>query len=1023
MMARNRWALVGCAMLLNFTGHSEGGSRWRVFRAADGLADTSVVAVTLSPRGNVWAKHGSGAVSWLDGFQARSIAFSTSGNSPVFESRSAQIWSAYSEGVMEYRRDQWLQYPVNEIRAENESSALRLVRPIRLLPAERDHVLAVLPDRLLEFDCGQNRTVVLRFARETELGRFNDIVEARDGGAWLSGSNGLAKLPGPVRRLTPGTPWQQFTVDPKWQIQNLERPFEDDEGGVAVTADSLSSGGKVVLYFNGQNWAATATAPEKTRFAWRDLDGTLWAVTRNALSTRRSGDWETVAVPGLRAPQYYDVATEPNGVFWLATTEGLVRHSLQTWRTPKELVEIKTPVFAILEDAQGGLWFAGAQELSGQQNGQLRTFKWPDGFSPSPEPRTSLYNSPDGRILISSAGRVWLFDPATGLFSPVVHQAEREVTAILGQFKNGTLCAQTAAKDPPGHFNLEAFDGRNFEPFFEPKSDWGLGNEFSFLRVSEGDSIWLGGDFGLAAWEPKSKTFVPSKDLPQSRPVELIDAGKGRIWYATGNLAFEFNGRTWSVARFGLGRIRAMIMARDGSLWIASDNGLYRYTDGSWVGNSVEEGLPAKDVFAVRQDRRGELWAATSKGVSLYHRSADLDSPVSSFSVAANPKQVYSSEVAAFFFYGRDRWDYTRRDRLLFSHRVDETPWSPYSSEASARLTNAAAGKHRLSVRAMDRNWNEEVEPEVYEFASVVPWFREPRLLAIASCGAIAILLLAWLAVNRHLRLLRSYAEVEKIVTQRTSELERANQELLHSQKMRALGTLAAGIAHDFNSILSIIKGSAQIIETHLDDRDKIRTRVDRIKTMVEQGSGIVKAMLGFSRAGRSEKWCDVNELVAQTTRVLGDQFQHQVTLEFEPAAPLPQIRGVGELIQQMLLNLILNAADAMGGHGQIELRTGLLERAPANPVLPPQAKPPLVYISIGDQGSGIAPDVLPRIFEPFYTTKAFSTRRGTGLGLSMVYEIAKELGYGLMVESAKGKGSNFTILIPVSRESRETET
>jgi len=162
-MARERWVLFWAALLLNFPSRclSEGGSRWRIYRAADGLADSSVVAVTVSPRGHVWAKHGNDPVSWLDGFQAHVIPVAGGGNFPVYESRSGQVWSLYLDGVMEYRRDQWLQYPVNEIRAENQSSALRRVRPIPLFPAERDHVLAVLPDRLLEFDSGQNKTLVL----------------------------------------------------------------------------------------------------------------------------------------------------------------------------------------------------------------------------------------------------------------------------------------------------------------------------------------------------------------------------------------------------------------------------------------------------------------------------------------------------------------------------------------------------------------------------------------------------------------------------------------------------------------------------------------------------------------------------------------------------------------------------------------------------------------------------------------------------------------------------------------------
>ena len=114
--------------------------------------------------------------------------------------------------------------------------------------------------------------------------------------------------------------------------------------------------------------------------------------------------------------------------------------------------------------------------------------------------------------------------------------------------------------------------------------------------------------------------------------------------------------------------------------------------------------------------------------------------------------------------------------------------------------------------------------------------------------GLAVALFFAGLAFNRHRQLLRSYAEVEEKVAQRTRELESANRQLLHSQKMNALGTLAAGIAHDFNNILSIIKGSAQIIEDNLDNPAKVSTRVNRINTVVEQGAGIVKAMLGFSR-------------------------------------------------------------------------------------------------------------------------------------------------------------------------------
>ena len=172
--------------------------------------------------------------------------------------------------------------------------------------------------------------------------------------------------------------------------------------------------------------------------------------------------------------------------------------------------------------------------------------------------------------------------------------------------------------------------------------------------------------------------------------------------------------------------------------------------------------------------------------------------------------------------------------------------------------------------------------------------------------------------------------------------------------------------------------------------------------------------MLGFSRAAAEEKPCNVNQLIAETSRLLGDQFGHDLALRLELAPALPRVKGAAELIQQILMNLVLNAADSMGGRGQIVLQSGALERLPLHLVLVPADAPRFVYISVTDSGSGIAPEILPRIFEPFFTTKAFSTRRGTGLGLSMVYEIAKEMGFGLQVESGSGKGSTFTIILPV---------
>ena len=494
----------------------------------------------------------------------------------------------------------------------------------------------------------------------------------------------------------------------------------------------------------------------------------------------------------------------------------------------------------------------------------------------------------------------------------------------------------------------------------------------------------------------------------------FLEIDQSKTWFGGAGKILEFDGEKWSVVRSGLDRITRMIRSKSGAIWVATSRGLHTYLDGSWVSNGVEEGLPSPVVTELLEDQKGRLWSGSNRGISLHHANADRDPPETlppELEDSANPS---GGGMTAFHLRAVDKWDYTKRDRLLYSFRIDESPWSSYTNTKTASFANLRAGKHRFEVRAMDRNWNQDIALSFLDFSVVMPWHKEPRILAVLIVGLILVVFFAGLAVNRHLQLIRSYAEVEKIVGIRTRELEKANQELVHSQKMRALGTLAAGISHDFNSILSIIKGSAQIIESHIDDKGKIRTRVDRIKTMVDQGTGIVKSILGLSRyTDEALRKHDLNSLATETTKLLGEEFLHTVSIRFEPSPSLPCVLGVKEMIQQILLNLLINAADSMSGADEIIMKTTQSDCLPQSLALSPTNSENYVLLSIEDSGCGISEEQLTRIFEPFFTTKALSTRRGTGLGLTMVYELAKELGYGLQVDSILGKGTTFTIIAP----------
>jgi signal transduction histidine kinase len=189
---------------------------------------------------------------------------------------------------------------------------------------------------------------------------------------------------------------------------------------------------------------------------------------------------------------------------------------------------------------------------------------------------------------------------------------------------------------------------------------------------------------------------------------------------------------------------------------------------------------------------------------------------------------------------------------------------------------------------------------------------------------------------------------------------------------------------------------------------------------VVEQGTIIVKALLGLGKTEQKDlSDCDVHQLLYQTRKILSDRFPDTVQFQIDAEEELPLMHCAPEVVQQILLNLILNAVEAMHNQGVVELRASVTKILPPKPVLEPErgenhgVTPAHILISVVDQGGGIPAENLPRIFEPFFTTKAFSTRRGTGLGLSMVYELAKAQGYGLAVQTKVGSGSTFTIIIP----------
>lgn len=246
------------------------------------------------------------------------------------------------------------------------------------------------------------------------------------------------------------------------------------------------------------------------------------------------------------------------------------------------------------------------------------------------------------------------------------------------------------------------------------------------------------------------------------------------------------------------------------------------------------------------------------------------------------------------------------------------------------------------------------------------------------------------------------------------TDRKRLEQELRQAQKMESLGTLAGGIAHDFNNLLAIINGYADFCLNHSSDPAQARKSLQEIHRAAQRASGLVRQILTFSRKNEVKfAPFDLNQQVRELVALLTETFPRMVTLEMNLAEKLPSLLADQSQVQQILLNLCVNARDAMPQGGTVSISTQVREGSELTGLAGVDPRWTYLCLRVADTGTGMTPDVLAHIFEPFFTTKPGS--QGTGLGLAVVYGIVTNHKGFVDVQSTPGAGSAFLVGLPLA--------
>jgi signal transduction histidine kinase len=438
------------------------------------------------------------------------------------------------------------------------------------------------------------------------------------------------------------------------------------------------------------------------------------------------------------------------------------------------------------------------------------------------------------------------------------------------------------------------------------------------------------------------------------------------------------------------------------------------------------------------KDSQGRLWFATLRGVAMVDPRTIL--------INTNPPPVFIEALRLEDFSNKQRTitrfdtqpvvvpsntreitvhfgalGLTAPEKMRFAYRIEgvDTEWKDLENRRALYFYPPAPGTYSVRIKAANNDgfWNEAgatlaftVQPSLWQTF----WFRFLVLATLSSGTGITVWRVGRARLQSKIERLEQQRALEEERARLASVLEQSEAKLRQSQKMEAIGQLAGGVAHDFNNLLCVIRGNADLVlmapnqpgEQTVDCLKQITAAADRAANLTRQ-------LLAFGRKQvmRTEP-LNLTGVIGNLTKMLKRIIGEDIELRCNSGERLPFVQADVGMIEQVLVNLVVNARDAMPRGGQLVIATESVRFGPGYTRNNPEAhEGNFVCLSVSDTGIGISPDHLPHIFEPFFTTKG--PGKGTGLGLATVYGIVKQHQGWVEVVSQVGVGTTFKILLP----------
>ncbi len=888
--------------------------------------------------------------------------------------------------------------------------------------------------------------------------RVYDVYGDRGGVVWFGLSRGVEGgeivrydprfKPGASSSAAPETAWRLYTEEDGLEIGGGPRIAQTRDGVIWTVS---SNGFRGVNRFDGKTW---------THFRLRTLggnnlntsiletgDGTVWISGYEQLHAFRDAAWRVYRSPEVSVSLHRAQLLEASdGALWVAGVgQEAARLDYRTnrWTTYEGLhFEDETP--------DGAQWF-----ISWRDSSIVRydpRFKPGAGSSAASEPALSETKGQGG--MTQSPGQAWTrYGVEDGVMDdPWILIATREGDLWAAGRHDST--AATARFDPSASSGQ---GGTKWSLQTHPQLSSSI-HPWGIYESADGGvwfSAWVGifqerGQLGgLLRFNGKTWDHYTPPEAPRAA-YGIGQTGDGVLWFGGGRLR-RFDGQAWTEVTEPeelTSWVHGIAVADDGSLWVSTRfYGVLRFDGTTWTRYDVRDGLANNTVSQILQTADGSIWAVTDKGASRFDGRAwttyalptdlisgplrqsrdgalwingplrgqrrtmtiryepDADPPETAITLSLS--EVSQPGNTTLAWRGADPWRSTSDEDLQFSWRLDGGVWSAFSLEVNRIFEALPSGGHTFEVKARDRDFNEDPTPAVVQFTVIPPVWQQPWfiVLMVGLLGAIGF------QTGRVVRRDRRLRESNTALSGANKELFEANVQIQEANRLKS--EFLANMSHELRTPMNAIIGFTRLVmrrgAKELSDRS--RENLEKVKLSADHLLGLINGILDLSKieAGRLDVHAgsfDVKGLVNACCATVGPLVKEGVALNCEVSDGVAEANTDEVRLRQILINLLSNAAK-FTDEGEIQVRVSLDGGADGKGS---------IVISVVDTGIGIPEDSLETIFDEFRQVDGSHTRKhqGTGLGLSITKRLAELLGGTISVESEIGKGSTFTVKVPV---------